>query len=86
MRSLIEYHKQSSYHRQEVLDVADATCFFCCQTFPSKQIEEWTDDGQTAICPYCGVDSILPFNMGTEALTAMHEYYFGIETEEGTDG
>ena len=37
-------------------------CFCCTALFDSKEIYEWTDNGLTAICPKCGVDSILPQN------------------------
>lgn len=41
-------------------------CFFCKEIFDPKEIVGWVDIGLhgdnlgTAICPYCGMDSVLP--------------------------
>ncbi|MBV8068290.1 MAG: hypothetical protein JO270_00195 [Acidobacteriaceae bacterium] len=73
---LRRYHKQSSNHRTEVLRVAYVSCFYCQKHYQPKLIKEWCDDEQTAICPKCGIDAVLPFHMGTEALKDMHDYWF----------
>jgi hypothetical protein len=44
-------------------------------------IEEWIDEGTTALCPRCGVDSVLPDNvprapLTVELLQEMHAYWF----------
>ena len=55
--------------------------------FPSE-IEEWcpeVEDGEevTAICPHCGVDSVIGESCGfpitQEFLKVMHEWWFGRE-------
>jgi hypothetical protein len=35
-------------------------CYYCLKTFETKQIKEWTDQGETALCPFCSVDSVVP--------------------------
>jgi NTP pyrophosphatase (non-canonical NTP hydrolase) len=74
------YHKLSSHHRDDVLRVAYVSCFYCLRHFSpkKKKIKEWCDGGQTAICPYCGIDAILPTHMGTEALQDMHDHWFSV--------
>ena len=56
-------HDHSSNHRAEVVDSTLCGCFYCCETFPSGDIEEWVDDvdgvGQTALCPKCGIDAVV---------------------------
>jgi len=37
-------------------------CFHCLNGFRFERIVTWTDDGTTAICPICGVDSVLASN------------------------
>lgn len=42
-------------------------CYYCLETFTSDKIVEWVDEddsgeGQTAICPICGIDAVLPFS------------------------
>jgi hypothetical protein len=47
----------------------------------SSEIAEWIDDGQTALCPRCGIDSVLPVIDGKPdvvLLWAMHRYWFYI--------
>ena len=34
-------------------------CFYCLKIFEPKEIKDWCDNGTTAICPYCGIDSLL---------------------------
>lgn len=78
-------HKHSSNHRAEVLGSARCGCFFCCSTFSPESIEEWTheaDDGvgQTALCPQCGIDSVIGENSGFDLsdafLQRMRSFWF----------
>lgn len=52
-------HRHSSLHRGEVLASDTCACFYCLKSFPPSEIGEWVDDGQTALCPRCGIDSVL---------------------------
>jgi hypothetical protein len=84
---LREAHKYCS-NRQSILSSDTCGCFYCLSIFPPSEIKEWYDDkklefndaGQTAICPYCSVDSILGSASGypitVEFLTKMHEHWF----------
>jgi hypothetical protein len=49
--------------------------------FKPKDIQEWTDDEQTALCPNCGIDAVIGDNSGYSVaekgfLTQMHNYWF----------
>ena len=62
-------------------------CFHCQQTYRADEITEWVDDGQTAICPRCGVDAVL--SARSDALTAdflarMHERWFSQAGQQTT--
>jgi hypothetical protein len=35
-------------------------CYYCGAIYSPKQIKEYCDRGRTAICPFCGIDSVLP--------------------------
>jgi hypothetical protein len=57
-----------------------AGCFYCCQIFPAAQVTEFLEIEQTAICPKCGIDSVIGDVSGL-AITAMflermHDYWF----------
>jgi hypothetical protein len=40
--------------------VMECGCFCCLQTFPPEAVVDWTDDGDTPLCPYCGISAVLP--------------------------
>ena len=35
-------------------------CFCCLQTFPAAEVIDWIDDGDTPLCPHCGIAAVLP--------------------------
>jgi len=74
-------HRHSSIHRDEVLASEVVLCLYCQQSFPPKQITEWIDNEQTALCPRCGIDSIIGSKSGFPVsdaafVAAMHAYWF----------
>jgi hypothetical protein len=79
-------HNHSSNHRREILISELCGCFYCKATFAPSEIEEWVDEdksniGQTALCPKCGIDSVIgsksefPIN-DKRFLKEMHKYWF----------
>lgn len=54
--------------REKLLSSPLCGCFYCLEKFTPDKIEEWVDPdeasglGQTAICPYCGIDSVIGFD------------------------
>jgi len=82
-----EAHDRSSKHRAEILASDHCACFYCLATFPPSAVQPWTDVstdsglGQTALCPKCGIDSVLGSAASGVALTdhfleEMHRYWF----------
>ncbi len=60
-------------------------CFYCCRILTPDKITEWINDTSgTAICPYCGVDSIIGLYSGYpithEFLNEMNDHWFGDES------
>ena len=55
-------HKASMKNKKEIMsdDTVDVGCFSCIRFFHKAAITEWLDKGETAECPHCGVDSVLP--------------------------
>ena len=41
-------------------------CFYCGKIFEASEVIEWVIDrnGDTALCPYCMIDSVLPDSAG----------------------
>lgn len=71
-------HKQASYHRDDLIMSKELGCFYCLERFSFNAVEEFTDGGETAMCPACGVDSVLPYAeyLSDEALKEMQAYWF----------
>ena len=57
---LQQAHDLSIEHRDTVDSSAMCGCYFCISTFKPECIIEWCDNNQTALCPQCGVDAVLP--------------------------
>ena len=77
---VFEAHKHSSKHRSEIMASEVCGCFYCIQIFKPSEIKDWTDDGQTAQCAKCGIDSVIgsssSFPITAEFLQEMHKYWF----------
>jgi hypothetical protein len=76
-QELKEIHKKSSYHLEEIDKSLICGCFYCLKTCNPSDVVEWTDGGETALCPHCGIDSLLPEEfVATSTLKEMRKYYF----------
>lgn len=79
---VIQAHSFSAGNRAALRQDARCGCFSCGKVFDPAQIRDWLCDsrGETAICPYCGGDSILGESAGCpltpEFLQRMREYWF----------
>ena len=54
-------------------------CFHCQKIFDASEVTDYTGDA-TAICPYCGIDSVIQdanAEVTPEVLAKMHSYWFG---------
>lgn len=74
-------HKSSSSHKIEILTTELCGCFYCGQTFLPTEIKEWIEEkiGETAICPKCGIDSVLSSKFpitDNVFLDEMNKYWF----------
>lgn len=82
----IEAHKHSSGHRASIEASSEAGCFYCTRTFPANSVKEWVDSGTTALCPHCGIDSVIGdatgIKLGESFLSLMHDCWFGETHEE----
>jgi hypothetical protein len=81
----IAAHRHSIRHRREIVSSPTCGCFYCLAVFTPDEVEAWTDKqdgvGQTALCPHCGIDSVVGSSAGysitTEFLSHMHRHWFG---------
>jgi len=80
--TLKEAHKHSIRHRDEIAASERCGCFYCLAVFEPSAITRWVDEhGVTALCPKCGIDSVIGTASGfpsanLEFLTAMKGHWF----------
>lgn len=78
--------KLSMLNRGRVSVAASSGCFHCQSTFASGEIRQWVDDRQTALCPRCGIDSVLPGVTDPAILAALHRHRFDVTYQMTDDG
>ena len=80
MKLLTDAHSHSSNNVEEIKGSALCGCFYCRKVFAPKEVKEFIDNGQTALCPYCGIDSVIGDASGYEVtetfLTDMYNKWF----------
>jgi hypothetical protein len=56
-------HTHSTDHRPDLFHSERCGCFYCLAIFPADAIDFWIDVvdgvGVTAMCPECGIDSVI---------------------------
>jgi len=77
----IDAHKFASNHREILLKDKLCGCFYCLKIFKPSEINEWVEyGGGTAICPYCGIDSVIGessrYPITEKFLLKMNKYWF----------
>jgi len=82
---IIEAHRLCSDHREALSKADRCGCFYCCAIFKPTAITYWVDPtsddmqaGTTALCPQCGIDSVIPMAQGMDRdfLDLMKRHWF----------
>jgi hypothetical protein len=72
-------HEKSFRSREQLVAAKWVGCFYCGVVFKPTLIKEWWDDGETAVCPVCGVDSVMPLTteqFDSDFLEQMRYHWF----------
>lgn len=77
-------HRYCNFNRDLIKKSKKCYCFYCKNTIDAedmlKPTVQYIDGGRTAICPKCGIDSILPDaideEITKEIINDMYEYWF----------
>jgi hypothetical protein len=74
-------HKHVRHNKAEIAASKKCGCCFCRATFEPNAIYTYVE-GDTAICPNCGIDAVIGdfsgYEMSEEFLTAMFRYWFSV--------
>jgi hypothetical protein len=77
---IIDAHKHSARNKNELLKDKKCGCFHCMKIFSPKEIVDWIDDDDTALCPHCSIDAVIGESSGypitNEFLEKMHDFWF----------
>jgi len=75
-------HHHSGNNKEELKKSDKCGCFYCMRIYKASQIKDWTDGGETALCPYCMVDSVIADASGYEItkdrLSDLHTMFFEV--------
>lgn len=82
-KELKAIHKHSFMNRDEINRSKMCGCFYCERIFPAYDLDsedDFTDWGNTALCPYCSIDSVIGdasnIPLSKELLHEMYQYFF----------
>jgi len=79
MIDVLSLGKLSMRNKEALKKSRKCSCYYCGKTYSPKQIKEYCDKGQTAICPKCGIDSVIGDSQGKitkELLEAGYDHWF----------
>ena len=62
--------------------VDKCSCYHCLAEFHVSEVHEWTDNYQTALCPECKVDSVIPC-CDVKTLKEIRKHWFDMATNQG---
>lgn len=56
------FHKAHFTGGGRIKPVAEYGCYYCAEVYVLAEhpIQEWVDGKQTALCPVCGIDAVIP--------------------------
>lgn len=70
-----------SVHNRKLLEKEEGVCYYCFSEVQFDDVITWTDDNTTAVCPYCGVDSIVAGLSRSKAIELNILYFRGKKNE-----
>ncbi len=76
-----ELHATTFKHKELLAEDTYAGCGECTEVVLVSDIAKWCDDAQTALCPKCGVDALVPFlkfrELATVSIGEVRKVWFG---------
>jgi len=83
-RNIIKAHKHCMHNREMLAKDDRCGCFYCLKIFNPNEITDWVDPkDDTALCPFCGIDSVISAGSGypvtKKFLEKMHKHWFGFK-------
>lgn len=65
------------HNRAQIETCEKCSCYHCLEVFDPSEIQAWADlQSDTAICPYCDIDAVLPMEFSEDKLREFRKYWF----------
>ena len=75
-----QMHSHTLRNRKEIEASHSCVCISCCEIFPASEVVDYIDEGETALCPICGIDAVIGdctgISMDRETINELHKEYF----------
>lgn len=72
-------HAYASHNKEMIASSDRCYCFHCKSVFESGEVERYLAE-ETALCPKCGIDSVIPDSIDEKIdeviISEMHDYWF----------
>lgn len=73
-------HDHCENNRKLLENSQKCGCFYCLNIFSYEKIKNWIDESETALCPFCKIDSVIGdasgYSITKVFLTNMRDYWF----------
>lgn len=69
-------HLLSSNNREAIQAGTHVSCYYCKKVSPASDVARWTDNGNTALCPKCEIDAVIPGEFDAPTLEALNLRWF----------
>jgi hypothetical protein len=80
MTTITQFAHLAIKNKNIVSQSIKAGCYHCSKIFDIKEIQNYTDNGQTVICPFCGIDAVIGDMCGVvlteELLNKANKFWF----------
>lgn len=74
-------------NRTEINESSVCGCYYCLAMFTPNTITEWTDNDLTALCPFCGIDSVVGSqntSIDINTLQLLKEKWFSVPPKQNS--
>jgi hypothetical protein len=66
---------------KKALEISEkAGCYYCLKIYPANEVTDFLEVEDTALCPHCGIDSVLPgkspYELTSETLKELNKFWF----------
>jgi hypothetical protein len=78
--AVVDAHRHCIRHHHGIEASRLCGCFYCMRQFAPSAIKDWLEEEGTALCPHCGIDSVIGdasgYEISTTFLARMNEAWF----------